>query len=602
MATLTRAQRSWLAELSELVGSTAEVAADEERDDGRGTVVKRPPAASKLRLAALSDDPVASDQGQDRVRQSEQLFGLGPEDLVGPVIQKLAGPLSATCIVHNNTQQTLRVDFASFDEHEDQSGKRMGISSGEYEDAPPETIQPGDQNSRFKGVNVELALGVRLKGVEGFVRYFIDEQKTAWVLHFNNPRSGDNTATKTRLEGPNAAKFEIPKVAIGGGKDAKFLYVLNAKGGTTPPVPPPPNPQPVPVDTIASSCLIQIQNKTTQKLNLKAAKHERGDFMVRPKVTIDPDGVDDAIVSIETPRAPDEGCKGFIEYAIGEPPIATWRVEWDNPEGQKNTADAPISPATPTLDAVALISQGDENVRVNFLLRETGGGGDPTPPPPETPFVPPVESKQPTLRKGDSSADGWVEFAQKLLNEAVNAGLQVNGNFDGAMLAAVKKFQASQKPPLLVDGVIGNQTWAALRHATPEKPSTDGRKPHEFVEKGVEARWVFEDTDNNRYFADTDFFRLLVESVGDTPLDPKTEATIRVTAPGAAPKLVKAKLLPRDAGSTHRVEVKNFRKIFPSNPKDAPVTQYRVEAFLPQDLGGDNYTANVKEGSGSGAG
>ena len=602
MATLTRAQRSWLTELGDLVGETVEIAEDEDREDDGGAVVKGSRAGSKRGLAALADDPVASDQEQGSVGQKQQLFGLGPEDLVGPIIAKLAGPLSATGIIQNNTQQTLRIDFASFDEHEDGSGKTMGISSGEYEDSPPEVIQPGEQNARFKGVNVELALGIRLKGVEGFIRYFLDEQKTAWILHFNNPRSGDNTSTKNRLEGPNAAKFEIPKVAIGGGNNAKFLYVLKAKGGTTPPTPVPPTPTPQAVDAIASSCLIQIQNKTTQKLNLKSAKHERGDFMVRPKVSIDPEGVDDAIVSIETPRAPDEGCKGFIEYTIGEPPIATWRVEWDNPEGQKNTADAPISPASPTLDAVALISQGDENVRVNFLLRESGGG-DPTPPPkPEDPFVPPVESKQPTLRKGDTSADGWVEFAQKLLNDVVQAGLPVNGNFDAAMLAAVKKFQATQKPPLLVDGVIGNQTWAALRHGTPEKPSTDGRKPHEFVEHGVEARWVFEDTDNNRYFAATDFFRLLVESVGDTPLDPKTEATIRVTAPGAAPKLVKAKLLPRDAGSTLRVEVKNFRKVFPSNPKDAPVTDYRVEAFLPQDLGGDNYTANVKEGSGSGSG
>ena len=240
-----------------------------------------------------------------------------------------------------------------------------------------------------------------------------------------------------------------------------------------------PNPQPGPVDAIASSCLIQVSNQTKQKLTLMTAKHERGDFMVRPIPSIDPGGGDDAIVSIETPRAPDDGCKGFMEYRIGEPSIGTWRVEWDNPEGQKNTAEAVISPASDTLNSLAVIGQGDENVRVNFTLRESGGG-DPTPVPPNPLPVPPTpvppapndipKTRQPTLRQGDKSTDGWVEYLQQRLNDLINAGLKVDGEFGRGTLKAVHDFQKSRG--LQDDGVVGNQTWAALRDATPEAPST----------------------------------------------------------------------------------------------------------------------------------
>ena len=209
--------------------------------------------------------------------------------------------------------------------------------------------------------------------------------------------------------------------------------------------------------------------------------------------------------------------------------------------------------------------------------------------------MPPVEAKQPTLRKGDTSRDGWVEYAQLLLNFHLGTKLPEDGNFDATMLAAVTKFQTKKK--LLVDGVIGNQTWAALREGAPEKPSTDGRKPHEFVEEGVEARWMLESPINNKYFKDRDRLDLAVQSVGDKALDPSTEATVRVSAPGAKQRTTKVKVRAEDRGRgfTHVVAMEKFRQNFPSVPPDAPITDYLVEAFLPQELGGDFYSGKVRE-------
>jgi peptidoglycan hydrolase-like protein with peptidoglycan-binding domain len=193
-----------------------------------------------------------------------------------------------------------------------------------------------------------------------------------------------------------------------------------------------------------------------------------------------------------------------------------------------------------------------------------------------------------------------VEYAQKLLNHHVGANLPINGDFDGAMDKAVRTFQTKNK--LLVDGVIGNQTWAALREDTPEKPSTDGRDPHTFVEQGTEARWFVESKINNLYEGDRDLLHLAVESVGDTPLDPTTEATVRVTPPGSAAHTTNVKLGASQrkggAGFTHDAIIEGFRKRFPSVPPDAPITSYLVEAYLPADLGGDHYKGNVRQRGG----
>ncbi|MEO8079509.1 MAG: peptidoglycan-binding domain-containing protein [Caldimonas sp.] len=595
---LSREQRAWLEELGGIVGG-APVELEEEQDEV-------PAGASRSgRVRSLVGDPGPADK--------EGLVGFGPADIPGAVVEKVLGKLTATCMINNNTQQTLRVDSASLSEIDDDSGKTMGIAHGEFQEFPPSQIKADDQGSRFVAANKEtdlLIVKVRTAGIEGFVRYFIDDKKTAWVLHFNNPRVGSNSAD-ARLEGPNAANFETPKVAQGGGNDAKFLYVLNPKGGAVPPNPNPnPNPGPNPATDFASSCLIQVLNKTQQKLTLKTAKHERGDFMVRPKPSLEAGEFDDAIVSIETPRAEDDGCKGFLEYAIGEPQTGVWRVDWDNPEGKKNTADATISPASATMDSLAVISQGDENVRVNFTLRETGGAAPVTPTPvtpipappiptPVTPTSTPPKTRQPTLRVGDKSPDGWVEYLQERLNDLDGAGLKVDGDFGKGTLAAVLKFQQSRN--LQADGTVGNQTWAALRDATPEAPSTDGRKPHTFVQKGPQARWN-DEKERAIYQTSFDEMLLFLVSVGTEPID-SFSVDVTVTAPGmpastqSFPIGAPDKTPATGSGSFHSLKMRDFRKRFPSKKPGAKITDYVIVAVLPQALSGEGWTGSIVEAS-----
>ena len=99
------------------------------------------------------------------------------------------------------------------------------------------------------------------------------------------------------------------------------------------------------------------------------------------------------------------------------------------------------------------------------------------------------DATEPTLRQGDQGADGWVEYLQSLLGSK-GQGVPVTGVFDNATHGAVINFQRGAR--LLVDGVVGNQTWAALRDESPRAIGTDGLAPHTFQEQGSEARWFTE--------------------------------------------------------------------------------------------------------------
>jgi hypothetical protein len=93
---------------------------------------------------------------------------------------------------------------------------------------------------------------------------------------------------------------------------------------------------------------------------------------------------------------------------------------------------------------------------------------------------------EPTLHYGDHSGDGWVTYAQGLLNE-LNAGpIESDGWFGDKTINAVYKFQQDQG--LTVDGVIGDQTWAALRGDEPVDPHGDGHQ-HEQTDEGFHVVW-----------------------------------------------------------------------------------------------------------------
>ena len=68
----------------------------------------------------------------------------------------------------------------------------------------------------------------------------------------------------------------------------------------------------------------------------------------------------------------------------------------------------------------------------------------------------------PTLRQGESGAA--VSELQQLLN-AKGINITVDGVFGNATRAAVVQFQ--QQNGLVVDGIVGTQTWQALRRGGP---------------------------------------------------------------------------------------------------------------------------------------
>jgi mannosyl-glycoprotein endo-beta-N-acetylglucosaminidase len=66
---------------------------------------------------------------------------------------------------------------------------------------------------------------------------------------------------------------------------------------------------------------------------------------------------------------------------------------------------------------------------------------------------------QPILRYGIEGEE--VIYLQRLLNDIDYACLEVDGIFGEKTEAAVKKFQADH-PPLVVDGIVGPQSWKVL--------------------------------------------------------------------------------------------------------------------------------------------
>ena len=572
---ITSEQRTWLKDLGRMVGAPAGVEASEDDAEADG---------------AKGDD--ADGEGDGDAPRGSAPKGVRGEQTTKSLLG-LPIPLPESIV----SQITIRNKSDAVIELVDGSAKLENVTAS-FVDSPPFDV-PAGSDKTFSVTNA--VAGTAVGGTGGEVRYTVAGDAKKVLLFLKWERGGILPSRKaTATLTPSDPRFEIK----GRNSGENFQFEFAGKGGNPNPNPGP-NPNPNPgltptpgpaVANVPSSCMIIVTNTTDVPLIRSATGHDRGNFGVPAPRTINANS-SVAFSSVETPGAKEQGCKGFIEWQVGTPAVAVWRTEWDNPEQQKNTSSASLTPQTAGFSSQDIIGQGDENVPVNFTL--SGGGPGPGPDPePDPPFEPPVEAKQPTFRKGDKSSDGWVEYAQLLLNFHLKAGLKEDGDFGAATLAAVLKFQKLKD--LQVDGTIGNQTWAALREGAPEKPSTDGRQPHTFVEKGQEARWVLESQTNNLFRPDSDLLTLAVQSVGDTPLDKTVEATVRVTPPGAKPRVLKVPIgeptpSTTKAGFTHEVGIQNFRKRFPSVPPDVPVTDYLVEAFLPKELGGDLYSGKVRQ-------
>jgi hypothetical protein len=208
----------------------------------------------------------------------------------------------------------------------------------------------------------------------------------------------------------------------------------------------------------------------------------------------------------------------------------------------------------------------------------------------EPAFNPPPESKQPTLRKGANSADGWVEYLQKLLNKIFGPGtVPEDGVFDQKVEDVVKRFQGSTDPPCLKDGVVGNETWSMLRKGKREAVGVNKKGE----ETGAEGRWATEKNDFVTYDPGSDELRMVVVSVGEEPLD-KFKATFRITSQDqkvkkqflrelGAPDVVS----PTGSGHLHSVKVQQMSVIYGNG-------EHLIESFLDEELGGDLWTGTVK--------
>lgn len=101
---------------------------------------------------------------------------------------------------------------------------------------------------------------------------------------------------------------------------------------------------------------------------------------------------------------------------------------------------------------------------------------------------------EPTLRPGDESVDGWVEYLQaQLVNlgaaiEEIPFEAEPTGVFDDETERWVRVFQRYHG--LMIDGIVGDETWNMLHgNVDTEDPGTDGRAPGTYVEESPRLEW-----------------------------------------------------------------------------------------------------------------
>ncbi len=375
---------------------------------------------------------------------------------------------------------------------------------------------------------------------------------------------------------PNDGRFIVRAPRKG---DDRFQYVVEAHQG------PPPEPDP--------PMQITIDNRSGRTLILdkSALDNPKAAFAPGPPSTIDGDQKGQFAAASADPEFPKT--RGDASYCLQiDPPLAdkpsgeyTLNIGWDD-DGMTLGNIAPDSPE------LKLDFDGDDRNPV-FIFRG-----------PPLVFKPPGKASEPTLRVGDKSADGWVEYLQELLN-LKGAKLEVDGDFQGETLKAVKAFQRKfKKQGVLEDGIVGDQTWSYLREGAPAKPHGDGRKPHTFVEKGNSARWVLE---KRMPIHDPAADAMLVQavSVGDVDQIAKRAVRFRVVSPSGAQKVFERPIGPGLAssktgqGDRHNIVVTDFSTIFgPAAQKGQPAPgDYQMTAYFPANLGGDTFEGTLSIGA-----
>ena len=128
---------------------------------------------------------------------------------------------------------------------------------------------------------------------------------------------------------------------------------------------------------------------------------------------------------------------------------------------------------------------------------------------------------EPTLRHRDQGDEGWVRYLQQLL-VLTEPSLEESGVFDDDTLLAVQKFQRDHG--LHDDGVVGDQTWAALREAHPQAAGSHGTHH----EHGPRAEWYTEHHQGT-YDAHDDSAGAFLVNVGSVPLPAGGHAQAAIT-------------------------------------------------------------------------
>ena len=430
----------------------------------------------------------------------------------------------------------------------------------EYEKEPPKTIPD-------KGVATVIAKakGENANGPAGDVTYIVGDAKGDCLVRMTW-RHGASPVGTAR---PNDGRF-VPQ-SIKKGAD-RFQYVVVAAQGK--PAADPLEPMKIRLDNFSGTTIFR------EDFGLDNPKAQ---FNPEPPKTLDgPKGrFEFKVFSLD---AEFPGLSGFVNYSFTlEPP----RMD-ENPSGKYRVSIAwdesgmQIGNIVPDGKNMEVELGGDERNPIFSFFCATPD------------FKPPGKASEPTLREGDKSPDGWVEYLQELLN-LKGAKLEVDGDFGTNTAKAVKAFQRKHKKEgVLEDGVVGAETWSFLREGAPAKPKTDGRKPHTFVEKGNSARWVLESR-QPVYDEAGDFALMQAVSVGDVDEIAKRIVRFRVISPEGETKLFDRPIgKPQTASTTgqgnrHNIAIENFSELFgkPPLPGKPPPGDYKVTAYFPAELSGD---------------
>lgn len=203
-------------------------------------------------------------------------------------------------------------------------------------------------------------------------------------------------------------------------------------------------------------------------------------------------------------------------------------------------------------------------------------------------------SQFPTLRYGDQSADGWVEYLQNQLSlHAIAAGVDpdalVTGVFDDNTLEVVRFLQHSSSLQF-EDGVVGYETWAIVHGNEPGEPGTDGRDPHSFTDEGThvvtlrDPALTFVNEGGGRQW------RIALMNVGTTTITDRDsemiKAQARVGTPTGDVLDIVLFLFFGEDGDAAQAGPGEFL-VFKSEVMEVTEGEWTCEAYLPDVFGGD---------------